>query len=199
MYLETIDSPRDLKGMGVAELEALAAEIRDALMVRARTHGGHLGPNLGVVELTVALHRVFDSPTDAIVFDVSHQTYAHKMLTGRKEAFLDPAHYDDVSGFSSPSESEHDPFVLGHTSTSVGLAAGISRGRAMAGMKGHVVAVIGDGSLSGGEAFEGLTVKVSPAAGEKCPRCWNHDVRIGTAGHHAELCDRCAAVVKAEF
>lgn len=163
MYLETIDSPRDLKGMGVAELEALADEVRGALIARARTHGGHLGPNLGVVELTVALHFVFDSPTDAIVFDVSHQTYAHKMLTGRKEAFLDPAHYDDVSGFSSPAESEHDPFVLGHTSTSVGLAAGISRGRAMAGTAGHVVAVIGDGSLSGGEAFEGLDV-----AGELC-------------------------------
>lgn len=156
MYLETIDSPRDLKGMGVAELEALAREMRAALIERARTHGGHLGPNLGVVELTVALHRVFDSPKDAIVFDVSHQTYAHKMLTGRKRAFLDPACYDDVSGFSSPAESAHDPFVLGHTSTSIGLAAGISRGRAMAKTGGHVVAVIGDGSLSGGQAFEGL-------------------------------------------
>ncbi|MEY8436626.1 1-deoxy-D-xylulose-5-phosphate synthase [Atopobiaceae bacterium 24-176] len=163
MYLETIDSPRDLKRMGVAELEALAREMRNALIERARTHGGHLGPNLGVIELTIALHRVFDSPKDAIVFDVSHQTYAHKMLTGRKEAFLDPAHYDDVSGFSSPAESVHDPFVLGHTSTSIGLAAGISRGRSVAGVGGHVVAVIGDGSLSGGQAFEGLD-----AAGELC-------------------------------
>lgn len=158
MILEAIDSPRDLKGLSKSELTGLAAEIRKALVARAGLHGGHLGSNLGIVETTLALHYVFDSPADKIVFDVSHQTYPHKMVTGRKEAFLDPAHYDDVSGFSSPDESPHDPFVLGHTSTSVSLAAGMAKARDLLGGTENVVAVIGDGSLSGGEAFEGLDI-----------------------------------------
>lgn len=156
MYIETIDSPADLKAMSLNELEALAQEIRQALISRAKTQDEHLSANLGVVEATIALHYVFDSPRDTLVFDVSHQTYAHKMLTGRKEAFLDPAHYDDVSAFASPAESVHDPFIVGHTSTSVSLAAGIAHARDLAQGTGRVVAFIGDGSLSGGEAFEGL-------------------------------------------
>ncbi len=156
MYLEKINGPADLRAMDTAELDALAGEIRTALVEKLAAHGGHVGPNLGIVETTIALHRVFDSPTDKLVFDVSHQTYVHKMLTGRALAFTSPEHYDDVSGYSEPSESEHDPFVIGHTSTSVSLACGLAKGRDLCGDSYNVIAVIGDGSLSGGEAFEGL-------------------------------------------
>ena len=156
MYLENINSPQDVKKLDFAQLEVLAAEMREALLKRLSVHGGHFGPNMGFVEATVALHYVFDSPKDKIVFDVSHQCYPHKMLTGRKDAYLDPAKYDDVTGYTNPLESEHDMFNIGHTSTSVSLACGLAKGRELCGGKENIIAVIGDGSLSGGEALEGL-------------------------------------------
>ncbi len=158
MYIENIKGPADVKKLSVPEMEHMSEEIRDALLHKLSAHGGHFGPNFGMVEATIAMHYVFQSPTDKIVFDVSHQSYVHKMLTGRAEAFLNPADYDEVSGYSEPSESEHDHFVIGHTSTSVSLASGLAKGRDLRGEKGNVIAVIGDGSLSGGEAFEGLNV-----------------------------------------
>ena len=124
MYLEKINGPEDVKKIEIDKLPVLAQEIRDALLVRASKHGGHFGPNFGMVEATIALHYVFESPKDKIVYDVSHQSYPHKMLTGRKEAYLSEQHYDDVSGYTNPNESEHDFFTVGHTSTSVSLAAG---------------------------------------------------------------------------
>lgn len=156
MYLEHISGPADVKKLSMTEMAALCGEIREALLEKLSRHGGHCGPNFGFVEATVALHYVFDSPRDKMVFDVSHQTYPHKMLTGRAEAFLDPTHYDDVSGYSNPHESEHDHFTIGHTSTSVSLACGLAKARDLRGEDGNVIAVIGDGSLSGGEALEAL-------------------------------------------
>ncbi len=158
MYLESINSPADVKKLAVDQLPALCDEVRQALLSKLSDHGGHVGPNLGMVEATVAMHYVMDSPKDKFVFDVSHQSYAHKMLTGRREAFTEASHYDDVTGYSEPSESEHDHFVIGHTSTSVSLASGLAKARDLRGEHFNVVAVIGDGSLSGGEAFEGLDV-----------------------------------------
>lgn len=156
MYLENINGPSDVKKLTIEEMNKLAAEMRDALLKRASIHGGHFGPNFGMVEATIALHYVFESPEDKMVYDVSHQTYPHKMLTGRKDAYLYEEHYDDVSGYSNPHESEHDFFNVGHTSTSVSLACGLAKARDLKGGKGNVIAVIGDGSLSGGEALEGL-------------------------------------------
>ena len=156
MYLENINGPSDVKKLTLEEMNKLAAEMRDALLKRASIHGGHFGPNFGMVEATIALHYVFESPEDKMVYDVSHQTYPHKMLTGRKDAYLYEEHYDDVSGYSNPHESEHDFFNVGHTSTSVSLACGLAKARDLKGEKGNVIAVIGDGSLSGGEALEGL-------------------------------------------
>lgn len=156
MIIETIESPADVKKLDAASLEILAAEIRKALIEKLSKHGGHVGPNLGMVEATIALHAVFESPKDKIVYDVSHQSYAHKMLTGRADAFLDESKYDEVTGYSEPCESEHDHFMIGHTSTSVSLALGLATARDIKGESGNVIAVIGDGSLSGGEAFEGL-------------------------------------------
>ena len=130
--------------------------MRHALLTRASRHGGHFGPNFGMVEAIIAMHYVFDSPKDKIVFDVSHQCYPHKMLTGRKDAYLYEEHYDDVSGYTNPDESEHDFFTVGHTSTSISLACGLAKARDLNGEDGNVIAVIGDGSLSGGEALEGL-------------------------------------------
>lgn len=156
MYIEKINGPEDVKKIEVAELPKLAEEMRHALLIRASKHGGHFGPNFGMVEATIALHYVFESPEDKMVYDVSHQTYPHKMLTGRKDAYLYEGHYDDVSGYSNPHESEHDFFNVGHTSTSVSLACGLAKARDLKGEKGNVIAVIGDGSLSGGEALEGL-------------------------------------------
>lgn len=158
MYLENINSPADVKKLSVGELTSLCTEMREALIQKLSVHGGHVGPNLGMVEATVAMHYVMNSPVDKFVFDVSHQSYAHKMLTGRKEAFTNPDCYDEVSGYTEPSESEHDLFVIGHTSTSVSLASGLAKARDLRGERFNVVAVIGDGSLSGGEAFEGLDV-----------------------------------------
>lgn len=156
MIIENIKSPADVKKLTREEMKEVAVEIRTLLIEKLSRHGGHCGPNLGMVEATIAMHYVFNSPEDKIVFDVSHQSYPHKMLTGRVEAFLKEDRYDDVSGYSEPSESEHDHFVIGHTSTSVSLAAGLAKGRDLRGEKGNVIAVIGDGSLSGGEALEGL-------------------------------------------
>ena len=156
MYIEKINGPEDVKKIEVSELPKLAEEMRHALLIRASKHGGHFGPNFGMVEATIALHYVFDSPKDKIVFDVSHQSYPHKMLTGRKDAYLYEEHYDDVSGYTNPHESEHDFFTVGHTSTSVSLACGLAKARDLNGEDGNVIAVIGDGSLSGGEALEGL-------------------------------------------
>lgn len=156
MYLEQINQPSDLRKLNKEQRTALAAEMRQALLEKLSKHGGHFGPNFGMVEATIALHYVFDSPTDKMVYDISHQSYCHKMLTGRKDAFLYEEHYDDVTGFSSQEESEHDFFILGHTSTSVSLACGLAKARDLKGEKENIIAIIGDGSLSGGEALEGL-------------------------------------------
>ena len=154
--LNKINSPQDLKSLNTDELTQLASDIRDALMNRLAKHGGHFGPNFGMVEATIAMHYVFNSPVDKIVFDVSHQSYPHKILTGRKLAYTDETHFDDVSGYTNPDESEHDFFNVGHTSTSVSLAAGMAKARDLTGGSENIIAVIGDGSLSGGEALEGL-------------------------------------------
>ena len=156
MYIEKINQPTDVKNLNSEQLHILADEMRKALLQKLSKHGGHFGPNLGMVEATIALHYVFNSPTDKIVYDVSHQSYPHKMLTGRKDAFLYEDKYDDVSGYSNPDESDHDFFTIGHTSTSVSLACGLAKGRDLKGDKENIIAVIGDGSLSGGEALEGL-------------------------------------------
>ena len=156
MYIEKINQPTDVKNLNSEQLHILADEMRQALLQKLSKHGGHFGPNLGMAEATIALHYVFNSPTDKIVYDVSHQSYPHKMLTGRKDAFLYEDKYDDVSGYSNPDESDHDFFTIGHTSTSVSLACGLAKGRDLKGDNENIIAVIGDGSLSGGEALEGL-------------------------------------------
>ena len=157
MYIEKIHSPADLRKLEVSELKIVADEVRDAVLNRVSRHGGHVGPNLGFTEATVALHYVFDTPTDKLVFDVSHQTYPHKILTGRAHGFLDDADTRAISGYSSPIESpEYDNFEIGHTSTAISLATGLQKGRDVLGGTENIVAIVGDGSLSGGEAFEGL-------------------------------------------
>lgn len=156
MYLEKINSPEDVKKLSIGELKELSSEIRKILLQKLSEHGGHIGPNLGIVELTLALHYVFNSPKDKIVYDVSHQSYVHKMITGRKDAFIDSAKYDDVSGYSNPDESVHDFFTIGHTSTSISLACGLAKARDLKKENDNIIALIGDGSLSGGEAYEGL-------------------------------------------
>ncbi len=156
MLLTQTTTPEDVKALNRAELPQLCDEIRHAILESSAAVGGHVAPNLGVVELTVALHRVFNSPTDKIVFDVSHQTYAHKALTGRAYTYIDPERYGEASGFANPDESEHDLFAMGHTSTSVSLGCGLAHARDLAGDTYNVITVIGDGSLSGGLAFEGF-------------------------------------------
>lgn len=156
LQLKDIHSPADIKALPIDQLPDLADRLRVALLKKLSAHGGHIGPNLGFLEATVALHYVFNAPADKLVFDVSHQTYVHKMLTGRIEAFLDPAKYDDVTGYTNPGESPYDLFTVGHTSTSVALAGGLAKARDLLGGTENVIAIIGDGSLSGGEAFEGL-------------------------------------------
>ncbi len=156
MYLENIQGPQDVQQLNLEQLQTLSQEVRNTLIQKVSAHGGHIGPNLGMVETTLAMHYVFNSPVDKIVYDVSHQSYPHKMLTGRAEAFLDPAKYDEVTGYSNPAESAHDFFTIGHTSTSISLAMGLAMGRDLTGGKENIIAVIGDGSLSGGEALEGL-------------------------------------------
>lgn len=156
MLLTQTTTPEDVKALNRAELPQLCSEIRHAILESSAAVGGHVAPNLGVVELTVALHRVFNSPTDKIVFDVSHQTYAHKALTGRAYTYIDPERYGEASGFANPDESEHDLFAMGHTSTSISLGCGLAHARDLAGDTYNVITVIGDGSLSGGLAFEGF-------------------------------------------
>lgn len=154
--LNKINEPKDLKGLSKEELEKLPEEIREILLKKLSIHGGHFGPNFGMVEAIIAMHYVFESPKDKFVFDVSHQSYPHKILTGRKDAFIYEEKYDDVTGYTNPNESEHDLFNVGHTSTSISLASGLVKARDLKGENYNVVAVIGDGSLSGGEALEGL-------------------------------------------
>mgnify|MGYP004456503059 FL=1 len=154
--LNKINEPKDLKELSMEELNTLAEEIREGLFNRLTKIGGHFGPNFGFVEATIALHYVFNSPVDKFVFDVSHQTYPHKMLTGRKAGYIEEEHFHDVSGYSNPEESEHDFFTIGHTSTSISLASGLAKARDLKEDKENIIAVIGDGSLSGGEALEGL-------------------------------------------
>lgn len=154
--LNKINEPKDLKKLSKEELNKLAEEIREILLKKLSIHGGHFGPNFGMVEATIAMHYVFNSPIDKIVYDVSHQSYPHKILTGRKDAFIYEEKYDDVTGYSNPDESEHDFFKIGHTSTSISLASGLAKARDLKKENYNVIAVIGDGSLSGGEALEGL-------------------------------------------
>ena len=154
--LDIIDSPKDLKGLSRPQLKQLCDEIREQLIRRLSETGGHVGSNLAMVEATVALHFLFDSPKDQIIFDVSHQCYTHKLLTGRRAAYQNPERYASVSGFTNPAESEHDLFSIGHTSTAISLATGLAKARDVRGETNNVIAVVGDGALSGGEAFEGL-------------------------------------------
>lgn len=147
MYLEKINSPEDLKKLNIEELKLLAEEIRKALMNILTKIGGHFGPNFGMVETIIAMHYVFESPKDKFVFDVSHQTYTHKMLTGRKDGYLYDEHFEEVSGYTNPDESEHDFFNVGHTSTSISLASGLAKARDLKGDKENIIAVIGDGSI----------------------------------------------------
>ena len=156
MILDRVNSPIDIKSMSVIELKTLASEIRELIIKKVNITGGHMAPNLGVVEATIAMHYVFNSPLDKIIFDVAHQCYTHKILTGRKDGFTNPENYYKYTGFTAPSESEHDIFQIGHTSTSVSLACGVAKARDLKKDKSNVIAFIGDGSLSGGEALEGL-------------------------------------------
>ena len=156
MIIDKVNNPGDLKNLTFQECDELAEEIRQLLLQKASEKGGHLGSNLGMIEASIALHYVFNSPKDKIIFDVSHQCYTHKILTGRKEGFTCPQKYDLYSGYTNPNESEHDQFRVGHTSTSISLACGRAKARDLKGEKENIIAIIGDGSLSGGEAFEGL-------------------------------------------
>ena len=159
--LDRVNSPEDLKTLSVDDLYELSNEMRELIIKKVNTTGGHFGPNLGIIEATVALHYVFNSPTDKIVFDVSHQCYPHKILTGRKEGFTNPESYLKYTGYTAPEESAHDLFKVGHTSTSISLATGLAKGRDLMGGKENVIAIIGDGSLTGGEALEGLNNAVT--------------------------------------
>lgn len=156
MILDRVNNPCDIKGMKVDELCSLASEMRKLIVKKVNTTGGHMAPNLGIVEATIAMHYVFNSPVDKFVFDVSHQCYPHKILTGRKDGFLNEENYLKYTGYTAPQESEHDLFTIGHTSTSVSLATGVAKARDLKGENYNVIALIGDGSLSGGEALEGL-------------------------------------------
>ena len=156
--LKTINSPDDVKKLNMEELKVLANDIRDGLFNRLTKIGGHFGPNFGIVETEIAMHYVFNSPEDKFVFDVSHQSYPHKMLTGRKAGYIDDTHFKEDSGYTNPEESKHDFFNVGHTSTSISLATGLAKARDILGKKENIIALIGDGSLSGGEALEGLNV-----------------------------------------
>ena len=154
---DKVNSPQDVKKLNTSEMNILAKDIRTAILNKVNTTGGHLGPDLGIVEAAIALHYVFNSPKDKIVYDVSHQIYPHKILTGRKDAFVNPLAHPEITGYSNPNESPHDNFILGHTSTSLSLASGMAKARDLKKENYNVVALIGDGSLSGGEALEGLS------------------------------------------
>ena len=154
--LDKINSPKDVKTLSLTEMAILAQDIRNGIINRVNTIGGHLGPDLGIVETTIAMHYVFNAPEDKFVFDVSHQVYPHKMLTGRKQGFIDKNYFSKISGYSNFEESEFDHFIIGHTSTSISLACGLAKARDIKKEKYNVIALIGDGSLSGGQAFEGF-------------------------------------------
>ena len=154
--LDKVNAPADLKKLSAAELTELAQDVRGAVLNKVSQIGGHTGPNLGVVELTIALHKVFQSPVDKFVWDVSHQTYPHKILTGRKHGFQE-GHFHDITGYTSQYESEHDFFTVGHTSTSVANAMGLAKARDLTAQKGNIIAILGDGSLSGGLALEAIS------------------------------------------
>lgn len=154
--LNQISSPADLKKLDIKQMQKLAEEIRTLILEKDAAEGGHLGPDLGIVEATIAYHYVFDAPKDKIVWDVSHQTYPHKMLTGRALAWLDPAHYQDVTPYTNPDESPYDYYAVGHTSTSIALATGMAKARDLMGNHENIMALIGDGSMTGGLAYEGL-------------------------------------------
>lgn len=156
MILDKVNFPNDVKKLSIEEMKTLSGEIRELIINKVNTIGGHMGPNLGIVEATIALHYVFNSPLDKIIYDVSHQCYTHKILTGRKEGFTNSENYLKYTGYTAPEESEHDIFKVGHTSTSISLATGVAKARDMHNEKFNVIALIGDGSLSGGEAFEGF-------------------------------------------
>lgn len=156
MILDKINSPADLKDLGINELNILADEMRELIIKKVNVTGGHMAPNLGILEATIALHYVFNSPNDKFVFDVSHQCYPHKILTGRKDGFIDEKDYLKYTGYTAPEESAHDMFKVGHTSTSISLATGLAKARDLRNESYNVIALIGDGSLSGGEALEGL-------------------------------------------
>ena len=159
--LNKVNSPEDVKRLNIEELNELASDLREGLFNRLTKIGGHFGPNFGMVEAEIAMHYVFSSPYDKFVFDVSHQSYPHKMLTGRKLGYIDENHFSEDSGYTNPDESEHDLFNVGHTSTSISLATGLAKARDNLGGCENVIAVIGDGALSGGEALEGLNVAAS--------------------------------------
>ena len=156
MILDKVNSPEDVKKLTIDEMNTLATEMQGIITKKVNTTGGHMGPNLGIIETTIVMHYVFNSPKDKFVFDVSHQCYPHKILTGRKDGFTEPENYLKYTGYTAPEESEHDLFKVGHTSTSVSLAVGVAKARDLKGEKSNVIALIGDGSLSGGEAYEGL-------------------------------------------
>lgn len=191
--LKELHSPADIKHLDLTQLTDLSEELRAALLKKLGAHGGHVGPNLGVVEATVALHYVFDAPKDKIVYDVSHQSYVHKMLTGRIEAFLDPAKYDEVTGYTDPWESDYDLFEVGHTSTSISLATGLAKARDLSGGKENVVAFIGDASLGGGEALEALDY--APELGSNFIVVLN-DNQMSIAENHGELYNHLAELRK---
>ena len=191
--LSDIHSPADIKGFDLEQLHKLSGELRAALMRKLAAHGGHVGPNLGVVEATVALHYVFDAPKDKIVYDVSHQSYVHKMLTGRIGAFLDPARYDEVTGYTCPRESEYDLFEVGHTSTSISLATGLAKARDLTGGKENVVAFIGDASLGGGMALE--AINYAPELHSNLIVILN-DNQMSIAENHGELYNHLAELRK---
>lgn len=154
--LNRIHYPADLQNLSYAELNVLCAEIREEIIQTVSNNGGHLASNLGVVELTVALHRVFGSVDDKIVWDVGHQSYTHKILTGRREQISTIRTQGGLSGYPNRSESKYDPFNTGHSSTSISAALGIASAKALRGEDGHTIAIIGDGALTGGLAYEGL-------------------------------------------
>ena len=156
MILDKVNTPDDLKKLSIQEMSFLADEMRELIIKKVNTTGGHMGPNLGIIETTIAMHYVFNSPVDKFVFDVSHQCYPHKILTGRKEGFTNPENYLKYTGYTAPEESAHDLFKVGHTSTAASLAVGVAKARDLKEEKGNVVAIVGDGSLSGGEALEGF-------------------------------------------
>ncbi len=156
MILDKVNNPKDLKKLSINELKELAQEMRELIIKKVNVTGGHMAPNLGIVETTIAMHYVFDMPKDKVVFDVSHQCYAHKMITGRKEGFINPDKYFEITGYTAPEESEYDIFKVGHTSTAASLACGLAKSRDLKGENENVIAIVGDGSLSGGEALTGF-------------------------------------------